>query len=197
MNQLTGVIPAVPTPLLENENIDTAGVHKVVDYVIEQGASGVFVLGSMGEGPALVDEQKRSLVETAAKHIGGRVPLLAGISDVSTRKALEAGKTYQQAGADYLVTTAPFYYKFPHPDSILGYVAALAEELQKPVVFYQIPSACGNEVTFDTLDRIFNCENTRTEKPAPAPCCRVTNLPWTPPCSWAQTAWSPAAAPFL
>ena len=164
MAELSGVIPALPTPLLENENIDTVGVCKVIDYVIEQGVSGVFVLGSMGEGPALVDEQKRILVETAAAHIAGRIPLLAGMSDVSTRKALEAGKIYQQAGADYLVTTAPFYYKFPHPDSVLGYVAALAEELQRPVVFYQVPSASGNEVTFDTLDAIFNLPNVAAVK---------------------------------
>ena len=159
MQQLSGVIPAMPTPLLENENIDVAGVHKVVDYVIQQGASGIFVLGSMGEGPALVDEQKQILVETAAAHIAGRVPLLAGISDVSTRKAMEAGKVYQQSGADYLVTTAPFYYKFPHPDSIVGYVSTLAEQLQRPVVFYQVPSASGNEVSFETLDTIFNLPN--------------------------------------
>ena len=141
MTRLEGVIPAVPTALKENEDIDPAGICNIVDYVIEQGASGIFVLGTMGEGPALVDEQKRILVETAAGHVAGRVPLLAGISDVSTRKAVEAGKVYQQSGADYLVTTAPFYYKFPHPDSIVGYVSTLADELQRPVVFYQVPAA--------------------------------------------------------
>jgi len=159
MSKLSGVIPALPTPLLENENIDVPGVIKLIDYVIERGASSVFVLGSMGEGPSLLDSQRLLLVETAAKHINRRVPLLAGISDVSTRRAFEMGKMLQDAGPDYLVTTTPFYYSFPHPDSIIEYVSTLASKLQTPLVFYHCPGATGNEVTWPVLDTFMKMPN--------------------------------------
>ena len=159
MSKLSGVIPALPTPLLDNENVDVPGVIKLIDYVIEQGASGIFVLGSMGEGPSLLDSQRLLLVETAAKHIKGRVPLLAGISDVSTRRALEMGKMLQEAGPDYLVTTTPFYYSFPHPDSIIEYVSTLAGKLQTPLVFYHCPGATKNEVAWPVMDAFMKMPN--------------------------------------
>jgi len=159
MSKLSGVIPALPTPLLANENIDVPGVKKLVDYAIEQGASAIFVLGSMGEGPSLLDSQRLLIVETAAEHINGRVPLLAGISDVSTRRALEMGKMLQNSGPDYLVSTTPFYYSFPHPDSIINYFSTLADQLQKPVVYYHCPGATGNGVTWPVLDAFMQMPN--------------------------------------
>ena len=159
MSKLSGVIPALPTPLLENEDIDVSGVIKLIDYAIEQGASGIFVLGSMGEGPSLMDSQRRLLVETAAKHLNGKVPLLAGISDVSTRRTLEMGKMLQDAGSDYLVTTTPYYYSFPHPDSIIEYVSTLASKLMVPLVFYHCPGATGNDVTWPVLDTFMKMPN--------------------------------------
>ncbi|HPN33336.1 MAG TPA: dihydrodipicolinate synthase family protein [bacterium] len=154
MKELSGVIPAVPTPLDRYENVDIDGLRRVLDHVIEQGASAVFVLGSMGEGPALLDEQKKIVVQTAVKQVGGRVPVLAAISDVSTRRTLEMGKQLQELGPDYLVATTPFFFSFPHGDSIKEFVDRLAENLSTPLVFYNVPSRTGNRVSLETLEYI-------------------------------------------
>ena len=156
MSKLSGVITAIPTPLLENEDVDVKGLCNVIDHVIKEGVSGVFVLGTMGEGAALTDSQRLLTVETAAKHINGRVPFLAGISDVSTRRTIEMGKQMQTLGADFLVASTPFYYKFPHQDSILEFVGRLADAIETPLVFYNCPGATGNPVTIDTMDTIMN-----------------------------------------
>ena len=159
MSQLSGVITAIPTPLLPNEDIDVDGLCKVIDYVIGQGASSVFVLGSMGEGPALVDSQKKAIVQAAAEYINGRVPLLAAISDVSTRRTLKMAKILQDLGPDYLVVTTPFYYSFPHSDSIIEFMSELANNLKKPLVFYNCPGSTGNKVTLETMEVIMNMPN--------------------------------------
>jgi len=164
MAELNGVVPAIPTPLLTGEDVDVDGLRRVIDYVIDQGASGVFVLGSMGEGPALLDSEKRRVVETAAEHVNKRVPLFAGISEISTRRTLELGRMLQDLQADYLVTTGPFYYRFPHPDSIIEFMEALADELTTPLVFYNSPATTGNPVTVDTMDRILNIPNVAAAK---------------------------------
>ena len=157
MAELTGgVVPAIPTPLLASEDVDTRALCQVVDHVVDKGASGVFVLGSMGEGPSLLDSQKRVAVEAAAAHLNGRVPLLAGISEVSTRRTLETGRMLQQAGADYLVTTGPYYYAFPSPENTIRFMTALGESLDKPLVFYDCPGRTGNKASVDTLDQIMN-----------------------------------------
>lgn len=156
MTRLEGVIPAIPTPLLPNEDVDVKGLERVIDYVIEGGAAGIFVLGNMGEGAALVDAQKRVVVKNAVKHARGRVPILAGISEVSTRRTVESGKAMQDLGPDYLVSTTPYYYGFPHPDSIIGFFETLGRELARPLVFYHAPGATGNKVGTETLDRLMN-----------------------------------------
>jgi len=148
------VIPAIATPLFANEDVDTASLKKLIDFVINNGASGIFVLGSMGEGPALIDSQKIKAVETAVKHTNGRVPVLAGISEVSTRRTIELGKTLEKLDPDYLVLTSPYYYSFPHPDSMLKYVREIAGALKKPLVFYNCPGMTKNKVSLETLEKI-------------------------------------------
>ena len=156
MKELSGVIAAIPTPLDREENVDVRGLCNVIDHVIDQGVAGIFVLGSMGEGPALLDSQKRLVVETAAKQIHGRVTLLAAISEVSTRRTLEMGKQLQELGPDYLVATSPFYFSFPHMDSIKLFMNCLAENLATPLVFYNVPSRTGNKITLEALECIMH-----------------------------------------
>jgi 4-hydroxy-tetrahydrodipicolinate synthase len=157
MQKLKGVIPAIPTPLDSEENVDANGLKKLIDLVIGKGAAGVFVLGSMGEGTALLDSEKVRAVQIAAEHINARVPLLAGISEPSTRKTIYVGKQLE-AGADFLVTTGPYYNKFPHPESMTNFMKDLAENLSKPLVFYDIPGRTGNPVTVDLLEEILSME---------------------------------------
>ena len=156
MATLEGVIPAIPTPLLPNEDVDLEALGRLIDFVIQGGASGIFILGNMGEGAALVDSQKRAAVKEAVKRVRGRVPLLAGISEVSTRRTVESGKAIQALGPDYLVSTTPYYYQFPHPDSIMGFFETLGRELSRPLVFYHAPGATGNKVGTEVLDRLMN-----------------------------------------
>ena len=171
-----GVIPAVPTPLLPNEDVDEASLRRIIAFVLERGAHGVFVLGAMGEGAALVDREKRRVVEIAVDEVGGRVPVLAAISEVSTRRAVEAGLRLQEAGPDYLVATTPFYYKFPHPDSILSFFSTLGEKLSLPLVFYNSPGATGNPVGVDTLDRLMHLDFLKAVKDSSANFTQVMEL---------------------
>lgn len=159
MSKLSGVIPTVPTPLLENEDLDVSALRKLIDYVIGQGVSGVFVLGNMGEGTALLDSVKLATVETAAKHINGRVPLMAACSDGSTRRTIELGKRLQDLGADYLVSTTPYYYSFPNQQCIINYFDKVSNGLERPLLFYNNPGSTGNNVSSETIDTILNMDN--------------------------------------
>ena len=156
--QLSGVIIALPTPLFENEDLDTQSLKNLIDYCIDEGADGVMVLGTMGEGVALNDAQRFETVETAVAHTKGRVPVLATISGASTRKTIENLKAIEGLGPDYLVCTSPFYYKFPDPESMVTHVRKIAESTDQQVIFYNAPGSTGNPVSVDTIDRILNLE---------------------------------------
>jgi len=156
--QLSGVIIALPTPLFENEDLDTQSLKNLIDHCIDEGADGVMVLGTMGEGVALNDAQRFETVETAVAHTNGRVPVLATISGTSTRKTIENLKAIEGLGPDYLVCTSPFYYKFPDPESMVTHVRKIAESTDHPVIFYNAPGSTGNPVSVDTIDRILNLD---------------------------------------
>lgn len=156
--RLEGVVIALPTPLLENENIDAPSLRKLLDYCIQEGANGIMILGTMGEGAALLDSQRRLVVEHTVTHIAGRVPVLATVSDVSTRKTLEFVKAIDRSGVDYIVCTSPFYYKFPDPKSILRHINTIADTVAVPLIFYNAPGMTGNNVDVDTTEKILNME---------------------------------------
>lgn len=156
--KLEGVIIAMPTPLKEDESIDIPSLSTLLDYLISEEVNGIMIMGTMGEGTALLDSQRQLLVETTVRHTAGRVPILATISDVSTRKSLEYIKAIDQSGVDYIVCTTPFYYKFPDPQSILRHITAIADRVAVPLIFYNAPGFTGNHVNVDTTEKILNME---------------------------------------
>lgn len=155
---LEGIVIALPTPLFENENVDIQSLFKLLDYCISEGANGIMILGTMGEGTALLDTQRISVVENTVAHTAGRIPILATVSDVSTRKTLEFAKAINRSGVDYLVCTSPFYYKFPDPESVLRHINTIADSVAVPLIFYNAPGMTGNPVDVDTTEKILNME---------------------------------------
>jgi 4-hydroxy-tetrahydrodipicolinate synthase len=157
-DRLHGVIIALPTPLLENEELDETSLRSLIDHCIGQGADGIMVLGTMGEGVALTDDVRRRTVDTAVAHTNGRVPLLATVSGASTKKTIENVKAFEHAGVDHLVCTSPFYYKFPDPASLITHIQKTADASGKPLIFYNAPGSTGNTASVDTIDKILNLE---------------------------------------
>lgn len=156
--KLEGVIIAMPTPLLENEDIDTVSLCRLVDYCINEGANGIMIMGTMGEGVALLDSERQLLVETTVSHTAGRIPVLATVSAVSTRRSIAYVKAIERSGVDYMVCTSPFYNKFPDPESLLLHIRKISDIVDVPLIFYNAPASTGNNVDIDTVEKILNME---------------------------------------
>jgi 4-hydroxy-tetrahydrodipicolinate synthase len=154
--KLKGVIIAMPTPLLKNEDIDLQSLHKLIDYCINEGANGIMIAGTMGEGPALIASQRQLLIEATAAHTAGRVPILGTVSGSSTRKTLKQVKAIEKSGIDYMVCMSPFYYKYPDPKSLVHHIKAIADNTDMPIIFYNSSGFTGNQVDIDTTEEILN-----------------------------------------
>ncbi|MFJ7073177.1 dihydrodipicolinate synthase family protein [Streptomyces sp. NPDC098781] len=137
---LTGVVPPVCTPLTPNREVDVPSLRRLIDHLIEGGVHGLFVLGSTSEVAYLTDRQRRVVVETAVRHVGGRVPVLAGVIDMTTPRVLDHVREVTEAGADAVVATAPFYAR-THPAEIARHYRLIAAAAPVPVVAYDLPSA--------------------------------------------------------
>ncbi len=154
--KLEGILIAIPTPLTEDEDIDINSLKKLIDHCITHGANGIMILGTMGEGAALIDSQRQILLETTIAHTADRIPVLATASGASTRKTIEYAKAADKAGADYIVCTTPFYYKFPDQQSTIQHIQRIGDNVSTPLIFYNAAGFTGNNISIDITEKILN-----------------------------------------
>ncbi|HEY6739376.1 MAG TPA: dihydrodipicolinate synthase family protein [Actinopolymorphaceae bacterium] len=136
---LRGVIPPVCTPLTADLEVDTESLRRLVDFLLDAGVDGLFVLGSSSEAAFLPDEHRRTVTRTVVDRAAGRVPVIAGVIDMTTLRVLSHVEDAVAIGVDGLVVTAPFYTR-THPAEIEQHfrlVAARASGV--PVYAYDIP----------------------------------------------------------
>ncbi len=149
---LGGIIPPILTPTDTHDNVDEAGLRGFVDWLIEQGVNGLFVGGSAGEGPLLVEREWQRLAEIVHDQNRGRVPLLAGVQDTSTRKVLDKVRIARQIGYGYCVATPTFYNPCRAASEQLRLFAAVVEAAQPmELVAYNIPQLTISAIELDTF----------------------------------------------
>ncbi|REK80908.1 dihydrodipicolinate synthase family protein [Rhodococcus erythropolis] len=105
----SGIVPPIVTPLTLEGEVDTTSLERLLTLQIEAGVDGLFVLGSSGEVGYLTDAQRAQVVQTAIGHVGGQVPVLVGVNDMTTNRVIAVAEQAREAGADAIVATAPFY----------------------------------------------------------------------------------------
>src|ERR1700722_15577425 len=86
---LSGVIPPLLTPTDAADRVDEPALRQSVRRLIDAGVHGLFVGGSAGEGPLLVEREWSRLMEIVLDEAAGRLPVLGGVQDVSTRKVVD------------------------------------------------------------------------------------------------------------
>lgn len=146
-----GLIPPLLTPLLPDDTIDRQSVHRLVEHILAAGGSGIFALGSSGEGPFLSLAQRRTLVQAAAEALHGRGLLLVGVSECSVRRVKEVMAALDLPGVDAFVLTLPFYGQFDQPGIQRAFFETVASESSRPLLIYNIPQAVHAVVEPETL----------------------------------------------
>lgn len=149
-----GMIPPLVTPLLARDRLDVEGLERLVEHVLGGGCSGVFVLGTTGEGPSLGNRLQRDLVERACRIVGGRAPVLVGITHPSLEESLSLARFSAEAGAAAVVAAPPYYYPVGQADLAVHF-ERLADESPLPLALYNIPSCARTSIGLETCLRLF------------------------------------------
>ncbi|MFF7025858.1 dihydrodipicolinate synthase family protein [Streptomyces klenkii] len=147
---LSGVVPPLCTPLTPSGEVDTRSLASLVEHVLAAGAHGVFVLGSSGETACLSDAQRRTALRAAVDAVAGRVPVLAGVIDMTTARVLDHARAAAALGADALVATAPFYVT-THPAEVRDHFRRIREGAGLPLFAYDIPQFVHTKLDAGTL----------------------------------------------
>ncbi|MEU1311811.1 dihydrodipicolinate synthase family protein [Streptomyces cinnamoneus] len=147
---LTGVVPPLCTPLTPAGDVDLPSLAAHVERLIAAGVSGVFALGTSGEAAHLSDAQRRTVVRATADAVAGRVPVLAGVIDMTTARVLDQARAAAGLGADALVATAPFYAG-THPAEVADHFRRVRGATDLPLIAYDIPSHVHTKLDARTL----------------------------------------------
>ncbi len=150
---MRGVFVPHVTPFDRNEEIDGSALRELVDHFIRAGLDGLVSLGSNGEFPNLSFEEKLKVVETALDEANGRVPVVAGATENSTRGALRLGRALLDLGADALLIGPPYYFK-PSSEELFAHYSTLAEGLDGKILLYNVPKFTGINIPIDVIERL-------------------------------------------
>ena len=107
----SGVFPAATTKMTASGELDLKAFQLSVDRLVTSGVSGVIVLPMLGENAALTQAEKDLVVPAAKEAVGGRVPLLSGLAELSTADAVAAAKHYRTLGAEGLMVFPSLAYR--------------------------------------------------------------------------------------
>ena len=134
-----GVITPMVTPLINRENIDFKGLEKLLDHLINGGVSGVFLMGTTGEGTSISPRMRKELIKYSVEYVKGRVPVFVSIADGCIEESLNMARYAKECGASYLVSALPFYLGLTQTE-IIDYYTTIADNVPLPLFLYNIPA---------------------------------------------------------
>lgn len=152
-----GIMPALVTPLDENERVKVDVLHSLIGYLTDKGADGFYVGGATGEGLALRPEERKILAEESVKAIGGRCPCIIQVASTDFNTATELAKHAESIGADAISATPPLFFGYDE-DDVYNYYKRLAESVHIPLMIYYNPGA-GFKFNAKIAARMFEVDN--------------------------------------
>jgi len=153
----TGAMVALVTPFQDGA-VDFDTLDELIDFQLESGIDGIVPVGTTGECPTLSHEEHKEVVARVVDAVGGQVPVVAGAGSNSTAEAIALSAYAKKVGADATLQVGPYYNK-PTQEGFYQHFKAIAEEVDLPVVLYNIPGRCGAGMTPETIARLGEVEN--------------------------------------
>jgi len=146
----SGVFPAATTQFKTDLSVDIDASQQVLDALVRDGVHGLVVLGTCGENNSLEADEKRQLLQAAVEVVAGRVPIIVGVSELTTSRAVTFAKDAQSLGADALMVLPAMVY-VPTEAELEAHFRAVAQASALPIMLYNNPPAYRAAITLDVL----------------------------------------------
>ena len=169
-----GLYTALITPF-KSGTIDEKAFQSLVEWQIAEGVHGLVPCGTTGESPTLTYEEHKRIVSLCVEAAQGKVPVLAGAGANSTEEAIMFTRHAKQAGADGVLSVAPYYNK-PTQEGIYQHYKAIAHAVEIPLIIYNIPGRSVVNISDETLERLSQIRTIVGVKDATGDLARVSTL---------------------
>ncbi len=149
----TGVFPVLVTPFAENGAVDERSLESLVDFALERKASGLTVLGVMGEAARLLEEERDRVMARVLTRAAGRVPVVVGAGGGGSRVASEFARKAKDRGAAALLVAPPFSPS-PNLDAVAAYYRDVGSATDIPMFVQDYPPVTGVRMPVDFLAKL-------------------------------------------
>ncbi|MDI0268086.1 4-hydroxy-tetrahydrodipicolinate synthase [Clostridioides difficile] len=153
-----GIICAMITPFDENQNINPQATCELIDYLIDKGVYGLFILGTNGECHVLTDDEKVEFAKIVINHTNNRVPVFVGTGGNSTREVITLSKRMEEIGASALSIITPYFVTPTQQELILHY-KSIADSVNLPIMMYNMPGKTGINIEPDSVRELSKIKN--------------------------------------
>lgn len=150
---LSGIIPPLVTPLLDDDVLDVEGLNRLIEHLISGGVHALFVLGTTGEAQSLSYKLRVEMIKNTCRITKGRLPVLVCISDTSIVESVNLARIAADNGADAVVSAPPYYFAAGQPE-LIEFYENLTPQLPLPLFLYNMPTHTKVNFAPATIQRI-------------------------------------------
>ena len=170
-----GVFPAATTQFAEDRSVDFEATRRVVNNLVRDGVHGIIAMGTVGENNSLRAGEKRDVLKAIVEVVAGRVPVITGVSELTTELAEDYARAAEEIGADGLMLLPAMVY-VPTEAELEAHVRGVAGATRLPIMLYNNPPAYRVSISVDTLQRLSDVTNlVAIKESAPDP-RRITDI---------------------
>ncbi|MBN1108657.1 MAG: 4-hydroxy-tetrahydrodipicolinate synthase [Bacteroidales bacterium] len=153
-----GIIPAVITPMTDDGKFNENAFRKLLNYLIDGGVHGLFVVGTTGEFYGLTPEEKREIFTVAVEETRGRVPVYAGTNGITTRETVLLTQIAEECRVDAVSVLTPMFLS-PNQNELINHYTTVAENTLLPVILYNNPPKTSVSLTPATVRKLAEINN--------------------------------------
>jgi 4-hydroxy-tetrahydrodipicolinate synthase len=173
--QWQGVFPAVTTKLRADHTLDLDGLRAGLERLVVNGVAGVVMMGMVGENAQLSADEKLTVLTTAKETIAGRVPIVSGVAETSTARAIDYARQAEALGIDGLMVFPALTYKSDARETVAFY-RAVAQASRLDILLYNNPRGYGVDLTPDVVAELLQEPTIVAIKEESYDTTRVTDL---------------------
>lgn len=149
----SGVFPAATTQFKPDLMIDYEATQRMQDALVNDGVDGLVIMGTVGEGNSLEADEKRKMITATVEAARGRVPVIVGVSELTTPRAVALARDAERLGAQGLMVLPAMVY-VPSEEELVTHFRTVAEATALPIMLYNNPPAYRVSISCATLQRL-------------------------------------------
>ena len=151
--EFSGIFPYLVTPIDQSGDLREDVLRDLVNHLISKGVHGLTPLGSTGEGAYFPWEVKKRVIEVVVQTTAGRIPIIAGVNEMTTNGAVKQAIETERTGVDGILVILPTY--FPLADQhVAEHFRTVARAVSCPVTLYTNPKFSRWDFTIPMLEEL-------------------------------------------